>query len=183
MVHSFKVEDKRKTGFVTQEGHFHWTCLPFGLKSSPAICQRILSNIIRKHKLSDFALNYIDDIPIFSKIFEEHINHLSQLLEAIMNEGFRLKLSKCTFALDSVQYLGHVIGYKSISPLKDNLISIRNFPVPRNQKNVRQFLGKINFYNEYVPKISIILEPLHNLLRKGQEFSPGLQNVKKPLNI
>lgn len=165
-----RIEDRRKTGFVTQEGHYQWTCLPFGLKTSPAIFQRILGNIIRKHKLSDFTVNYIDDILIFSKSFEEHVNHLSKLLDAIMKEGFRLKLSKCTFALDSVQYLGHIIRYNSISPMKDNLISIRNFPVPKNQKNVRQFLGKINYYNEYVPKISLILEPLHKLLRKGQNF-------------
>lgn len=165
-----RIEDRRKTGFVTQEGHFQWTCLPFGLKTAPAIFQRIFTNIIRKHKLSTFTVNYIDDILIFSKSFEEHISHLSQLLEAIMKEGFRLKLSKCTFALDSVQYLGHIIQHNSISPIKDNLISIQNFPVPKNQKNVRQFLGKINFYNEYIPKISLILEPLHNLLRKGQKF-------------
>lgn len=165
-----RIEDRRKTGFVTQEGQFQWTCLPFGLKTAPAIFQRILSNIIRKHKLSDFTVNYIDDILVFSKSFEEHVEHLSQLLEAIIKEGFRLKLSKCTFALDSVQYLGHIIKHNSISPIKDNLISIKNFPVPKNQKNIRQFLGKINFYNEYVPKISLILEPLHNLLRKGQKF-------------
>jgi len=165
-----RIEDRRKTGFVTQEGQFQWTCLPFGLKTSPAIFQRILSNIIRKHKLSDFTVNYIDNILIFSKSFEEHVEHLSKLLEAIMEEGFRLKLSKCTFALDSVQYLGHIIKHNSISPIKDNLISIKNFPIPKNQKNIRQFLGKINFYNEYVPKISLILEHLHNLLRKGQKF-------------
>lgn len=92
-----RIEDRRKTGFVTQEGQFQWTCLPFGLKTAPAIFQRILSNIIRKHKLSDFTVNYIDDILVFSKSFEEHVEHLSQLLEAIIKEGFRLKLSKCTF--------------------------------------------------------------------------------------
>lgn len=140
-----RIEDRRKTGFVTQEGQFQWTCLPFGLKTSPCIFQRILSNIIRKHKLSDFTVNYIDDILVFSKTFEEHIDHLAQLLEAIMKEGFRLKFSKCTFALDSVQYLGHIIKYNSISPIKDNLISIKNFPVPKNQKNIRQFLGKLIF--------------------------------------
>ncbi|KAK9886172.1 hypothetical protein WA026_015683 [Henosepilachna vigintioctopunctata] len=165
-----RIEDREKTGFITQEGHFQWTCLPFGLKTSSSIFQRILSNIIRKHKLSDFAVNYIDDILIFSESFEEHIDHVSQLLEAIMKEGFRLKLSKCTFALDSVKYLGHIIKHNSISPIKDNLISIRNFPEPKNKKNVRQFLGKINFYNQYIPNISITLDPLHNLLRKGQEF-------------
>lgn len=165
-----RVEDRKKTAFVTQEGHFQWTCLPFGLKTSPAIFQRILSNIIRKHKLSDFAVNYIDDILIFSKSFNEHIEHLTKLLEAIQKEGFRLKFTKCKFAESSVKYLGHVISNNSIRPLKDNLISIKNFPIPKTQKNVRQFLGKINFYNKYIPNIAITLDPLHNLLRKGQKF-------------
>lgn len=165
-----RVEDRGKTGFVTQEGHFQWTCLPFGLKTSPAIFQRILSNILRKYKLTDFAVNYIDDILIFSKSFSEHITHLTKILEAIMKEGFRLKLTKCTFAENSVKYLGHIIQNNTVRPVKDNLRSIRDFPVPKTQKNIRQFLGKINFYHEYIPKSAVILEPLHNLLRKGQGF-------------
>lgn len=165
-----RIEDRQKTAFVTQEGHFQWTCLPFGLKTSPAIFQRILSSIIRRHKLSDFCVNYIDDILIFSKTFQEHVDHLSQLLESIMKEGFRLKLSKCTFASDSVKYLGHVIKNNSISPINDNLISIKEFPTPETRKNIRQFLGKVNFYGRYIPNASITLDPLHNLLRKGQKF-------------
>lgn len=165
-----RIEDRKKTGFMTQEGHFQWTCLPFGLKTAPAIFQRILSNILRKYKLSDFAVNYIDDILIFSKSFEQHINHLKQLLEAIKKEGFKLKFQKCTFASDSVKYLGHIIQNNSVKPLKDNLISIKNFPIPKTQKNVRQFLGKINYYHEYIPNSAIILDPLHNLLRKNQKF-------------
>lgn len=165
-----RIEDKKKTGFVTQEGHFQWTCLPFGLKTSLAIFQRILSNILRKYKLTDFAVNYIDDILIFSKTFAEHIEHLSKLLEAIKTEGFRLKFTKCTFTSDSIKYLGHIIQNNSVRPVKDNLISIRNFPVPKTQKNVRQFLGKINFCHEYIPKSAVILDSLHNLLRKNQRF-------------
>lgn len=165
-----RIEDRKKTGFVTQEGHFQWTCLPFGLKTAPAIFQRILSNILRKYKLTHFAVNYIDDILIFSKTFTEHIRHLTMLLEAIKMEGFRLKFTKCTFASDSIKYLGHIIQNNSVKPVKDNLISIKNFPVPKTQKNVRQFLGKINFYHEYIPKSAIILDPLHNLLRKNQKF-------------
>ncbi|KMQ86187.1 retroelement polyprotein [Lasius niger] len=165
-----RIEDRKKTAFVTQEGHFQWTCLPFGLKTSPAIFQRILSNILRKYKLTDFAVNYIDDILIFSKSFSDHINHLTQLLEAIKKEGFRLKFTKCTFASDLVKYLGHIIQNNTISPVQDNLISIKGFPVPKTQKNIRQFLGKINFYHEYIPKSAITLDPLHNLLRKNQKF-------------
>lgn len=88
------------------------------------------------------------------------------MLEAIKREGFRLKFTKCTFASDSVKYLGHIIHNNTVKPIRDNLISIKQFPVPKTQKNVRQFLGKINFYHEYIPKSSIILDPLHNLLKK-----------------
>ena len=165
-----RVSDRHKTAFVTQDGHFQWTCLPFGLKTSPAIFQRIMSNIIRKHKLGDFTVSYIDDILIFSKSFTEHVTHLKRLFQAIKSEGLRLKFSKCRFAAESVKYLGHVIQNNSVRPLKDNLISIKNFPAPKTIKNVRQFLGKINFYHKYVPQIAIKLDPLHNLLRKGQTF-------------
>lgn len=165
-----KIQDRYKTAFVTQEGHFQWTCLPFGLRTSPAIFQRILSNIIRKYKLSDFAVNFIDDILIFSRSFEEHLSHLSILLEKIQIEGFRLKFSKCTFANSYAKYLGHIIENNSIRPLKDNLAAVKNFPVPVTKKNIRQFLGKINFYNKFVPKSSLILDPLHNLLRKDVKF-------------
>ena len=71
-----RIEDRSKTGFITQEGHYQWTCLPFGMKTSPAIFQRILSNIIRKYKLENFTVNFIDDILIFSKTLEEHVDHL-----------------------------------------------------------------------------------------------------------
>lgn len=166
-----KIQDRCKTAFVTQEGHFQWTCLPFGLKTAPAIFQRILSNIIRKYKLSEFAVNFIDDILIFSKTFDEHMQHLSRLLEAILIEGFRLKFTKCIFAKNYAKYLGHVIENNSVRPLKDYLTAVKNFPVPETRKNIRQFLGKVNFHHKFVPHSAIILDPLHNLLRKDVKFT------------
>ena len=165
-----RIEDRRKTGFVTQDGHFQWTCLPFGLKTAPAIFQRILSNILRKHGLMEFSVNYIDDILIHSPTFKKHLDHIEKVLDAIKKEGFRLKFKKCTFAASSVRYLGHIIGENTVTPLKDNIISIKNFPTPTTQKQIRQFLGKINFYHEYIEKSSILLDPLHKLLRKNVKF-------------
>ena len=165
-----RIEDRKKTGFVTQEGHYQWTCLPFGLKTSPAIFQRILSSILRKHKLTKFTANYIDDILIYSPTFEEHIRHIEQVLEAIIKEGFRLKFTKCSFAANSVKYLGHIIENNTVRPMKDNLISIQNFPTPKTQTNIWQFLGKINFYHEYIPSSSKMLDQLHRLLRKEVKF-------------
>ena len=163
-------KDRPKTAFVTQNGHYQWTCLPFGLKISPAIFQRCLANSIRRSKLQDFCTNYIDDILVFSKTFEEHIEHLERLLIALEREGFKLKLSKCNFARNSVKYLGHVIEENGIRPTNDNLRAIRDFETPKSKKNVRQLLGKINFYYKYIENACKQLEPLHNLLRKGVDF-------------
>lgn len=166
-----RVGDRRKTGFITQEGHYQWRCLPFGLKTSPAIFQRILVNIIKKYNLTEFCTNYKDDIIVFSKTFEEHLKHIELLLQAIEKEGMKLKFTKCKFAKDEVKYVGHMIKNDTVTPLKDNIKSIKNFNTPKNKKNIRQFVGKINFDRKYVLKITEILEPLHKQLRKGIKFN------------
>lgn len=163
-------KDRYKTAFVTQTGHYDWTCLPFGLKTSPAIFQRILRNILKKNDLDKFSVNYIDDILIFLKSFDEHIKHLNKLITAVKKEGFKFSLSKCNFASHEVKYLGYIIENNNIRPIYDNVLPIRDFPVPINQKNTRQFLGKINFYRSYIQNSSIILAPLHNLLKKNTPF-------------
>lgn len=70
-------------------------------------------------------MNYINDILIFSSNFEQHIQHLKTLFNAILKEGFRIIFMKCTFAVSEVGYLGHVIGHNSVRPLTDNLIAIK----------------------------------------------------------
>ena len=164
-------KDRYKTAFVTQTGHYNWRCLPFGLKTSPAIFQRILRNVLKRNDLDEFSVNYIDDILVFSKTFEEHLAHLEKLLRAIHNEGFRLSLAKCNFAQKKITYLGHIIENNCIRPKFDNVLPVRDFPQPKNQKQIRQFLGKVNFYHTYIPNSAKILAPLHNLLRKNVKFN------------
>jgi len=110
--------------------------MPFGSKLSPAVFQRILSGIIRRHGLSKFCVNYLDDRLIFSSTFEKHCVHLQCLITAIYEEGFHLNFKKCNFALMFIRYLGHVISSDSIQPLQDNLIAIQAFPAPCSQKQV-----------------------------------------------
>ena len=182
-----KKEDRLKTAFVTHEGHYQWLRIPFGLKTAPAIFQRTLGNTLQKNKLTDFCTCYIDDILIFSKTFEEHLKHIELVLNAVEKEGFKLKLEKCNFAKSSIKYLGHIIENNFVRPLSDNLKAIENFPQPKSKKNVRQFLGKINFYYKYLENAVKVLEPLHNLLRKDTPFiwsetcDNAFQNVKKYL--
>lgn len=91
-------------------------------------------------------------------------------MDAIQSEGWKLKMEKCNFANNETKYVGFKISENEISPMRDNLVAIKNFPTPSSVKNVRQFLGKVNFYHKYIPNYSRVLEPLHNLLRKTKTF-------------
>lgn len=163
--------DRYKSAFVTQQGHYEWRSMPFGLKNAPAVFQRILSNVIKSKNLSDFCINYLDDILIFSHTFEDHVKHIQCLISAIYEEGFRLNFDKCNFAMSSIRYLGHYLSSNCVKPLNDNLVAIRNFPTPSSRRKIREFLGKVNFYRKFIPNSSVILEPFHNLLRKNVSFS------------
>lgn len=132
----------------------------------------VLQNpILHRRKLTNFCVNYLDDILVFSHTFEEHLTHLSLLMQAIFEEGFRLTFKKCTFAVPRINYLGHVLTSDSVLPLHDNLAAIQSFPTPSTRCQVRQFLGKINFYRKFIPRSAVILEPFHLLLRKNDRVS------------
>lgn len=165
-----RAKDRYKLAFVTHHGHWQWRCLPFGLKSAPAIFQRVLAGVIRKNKLDAFTVNYIDDLLVFSKTYEEHVYHVEQVLQALHEQGFKLNENKCQFAQERITYLGHEIGNNMIKPINDNLVAIKKFPIPKTKTQVRQFLGKINFYLEFIPNHVVLLDPLRNLLRNNVSF-------------
>lgn len=167
---TMKSEDREKTSFITKYGKFMFKVLPFGLKNAPATFQRILSNIIRRNNLDDFAINYIDDVLIFSRTWEDHLSHIEKFLHAIYEEGFKLKFAKCLFAAKAVKYLGHTISKNTISPAQGNLVSIQNLQRPSDKSGVRSILGSINFFLRYIENSTQKLEPLHRLLRKDIKF-------------
>jgi len=166
-----KESDRHKSAFVTQSGHYEWCCMPFGIKTAPAVFQRVLSGILRRKEFESFCVNYLDDVLIYSHSFNEHVKHLQMVISAIYEEGFKLNFKKCNFATSSIQYLGHIIEPNTVRPLQDNLVAINSFPIPSSRKNICQFLGKVNFYRKFIPKSTSLLEPLHNLLRKNTPFS------------
>lgn len=124
---------------------------------------------------------------VFSEDFDEHLRHIKLLLDAIKQEGLKLKFTKCKFAKNEVKYLGHLIKDDTITPLKSNVTAIKNFKNAENRKQIRQFLGKINFERKYIPNIAKILDPLYNLMRKNVKFQwsdeceNAFNNIKKIL--
>ena len=159
-------EDKAKTAFRCELGVFEFNFLPFGYKNSPAHFQAALEDILKIEGCSEFSMNYIDDIIIWSENEEQHVDRLSKVLHALHKHNIKLKLSKCQFVKRKVEYLGFSVSHNCVEPLVSNTEAIKNFPRPTNVASVQQFVGKCNFYRKFIRNISMKLAPLYKLLNQ-----------------
>lgn len=158
-----------KAAFVTPSGVYQWKRLPFGLASAPASFQQLLTQVLKQLNYK-MALVYVDDILVFSKSFEDHLKHLQLVFDRLRSAGLTLKPSKCLFARPEVTYLGHVISKKGVHADISKVQAVQSFPVPKNQQQLRSFLGLCNYYKKFVKGYSHIVSPLNKLLRKDFPF-------------
>lgn len=157
-------EDSRE--FVTINttlGLFRYKRLPFGITSAPAIFQRTIDSILKG--ISGVQI-YLDDIIIASTSESEHLNQLHTVLSKLQSAGFRLRREKCSFFQTSVEYLGYHIDDRGLKPLEDEVKAIKAAPVPRNQGELRSYLGLLTFYSRFLKNLSTVVAPLNKLLGK-----------------
>ena len=151
-----------KTAFVTPFGKWEFNMVPFGLAQARAYFQALISTVLEG--LSHFAIAYLDNIIIFSKNEEQHLQHLEIICERLREAGLKLKRSKCSFMKMHIEYLGHLISEKG------KLSAIKEMPAPRNPKEIKQFLGLVGYYQKFIPRFSDIAKPLTRLTRHDTMF-------------
>jgi hypothetical protein len=106
---------------------------------------------------------------------EDHFQHMRQVLDTVRNLGVQLKISKCSFFAQEMEYLGHIISAEGIRMNPKKVKVICNLQPPRTKKHVRSFLGKINNYAKFVPFLSQVARPLARLTGKKVPFQWGDQ--------
>lgn len=117
----------------------------------------------------DFVDAYIGDVLVFSQTLDEHLHHLSLVLNAIKKAGLKLKLSKCKF-FQKVEFLGHTITTEGLKPNPAHTAAVTDFPTPQNIKGIRQFLRLASYYRRFIQNFAKIAHPLHALTRKEAPF-------------
>ncbi|UYV80194.1 hypothetical protein LAZ67_18001973 [Cordylochernes scorpioides] len=151
--------------FATLEGLYQPTRLPFGLKTSPQVYERAISQVLQRHGL-DCVAHYFDDFIIYSNTLEEHQNHLRQFFAFCEAEKLQLNFAKCEFFKQSIDFLGYTITAGTTTPLTRNTDIIHAIKQPHNRKTLQSFLGAVNVYNKFIPDYARLRAPLNNLLKK-----------------
>lgn len=160
-------ESQILTTFITPFGRFYFKRVPFGINCAPEYFSILLNKILSGIQ---GVVSHIDDILIHAPTMEKHNQILYEVLKRIEAEGITLNKEKCIFGSQSLTFLGHQISSKGVMIDPDRIEAMRNFPEPKNRKEVLQFLGMINFSSRFIPNRSQALEPLTSLLKKNVKF-------------
>jgi hypothetical protein len=116
------------------------------------------------------ALVFFDDILIYSSSYEEHLQHLHEVLSLLAKDQWVVKLKKCHFAKQEIKYLGHILSAQGVNTDPDKVTAVMHWPTPANVRELIGFLGLAGFYRKFVRHFAIIAKPLTQLLKKHQLF-------------
>jgi transposase InsO family protein len=169
--HQIRIQEGEefKTAFQTHNGHYEYKVMPFGLTGAPATFQDFMNHILSP-LLRQCVVVFLDDILVYSDTLERHIEHLEQVFRILQQNQLKLKLSKCKFAQDKLEFLGHMISANGIATDPSKVAVIKDWPIPSSVKEIRSFLGIAGYYRRFVAGFGIICKPLTNLLKKDQLF-------------
>ena len=163
-------KDQHKTAFVTPWGLYQWVRIPFGLTNAPAKFQRYMEETVEGFR-DDYALPYLDDIIVYSKTFEEHLEHIRKVIQRTKEKGLKLNLSKCDFFKKSVKFLGRIVseeGYKMDDENISAITALKEF-IPKTVTDVRHLLGLLGYHRRHVQDFSRRAKPLTDLLQVKRE--------------
>ncbi|KII70025.1 Retrovirus-related Pol polyprotein from transposon 17.6 [Thelohanellus kitauei] len=162
-------DSKPKTAFCPFPGAglYEYNVLPFGLSNAPSTFQRLMDQILSEIADCDA---YLDDIIIFSNSFEEHLKTLKSVLDRLKSAGLKLKLEKCKFAHSRLEYLGYLVTPEGIEAKNESIRAILEWETPKNQSDIRSFLGCCNYYHRFIKNMALIAGPLNQLLRKDSDW-------------
>nr|XP_027189418.1 uncharacterized protein LOC113786262 [Cicer arietinum] len=161
-------EDMEKTTFITQWGTFCYKVMPFGLKNAGATYQRAMVTLFHDMMHKEIEV-YVDDMIAKSRTEEDHVVNLQKLFERLRKFKLRLNPAKCTFGVRSGKLLGFIVSQKGIEVDPDKVRAIQEMPAPRTEKEVRGFLGRLNYIARFISHLTATCEPIFKLLRKDQK--------------
>jgi hypothetical protein len=171
--------DVPKTAFRTPAGLYQWRVLPMGLSNSPAVFQRTMASFFQKEvtlsngtrvvALGTFIQIYMDDLLIYSKTAEEHLEHLGIVFEILKANQIYLNPNKCEFNKPEVRFLGHLVSKEGVRPDPDKVKVMKEWPAPTDKHELYRFLGFANYFRLFIRSYATIAAPLYPLTQTANK--------------
>lgn len=173
------------TTFVTPNAYYRYKRLMFGMNCASEVFQREIERVLKGLKGIKV---FIDDALVFASTREEHDARLKAVMERLEQNGLTVNLEKCQIGKTSVDFMGHTLSEKGILPMNDKVDAIQRFRNPANPKELRSFMGLVNYVGKFIPNLSTISAPLRKMMHKGSKFQwteeerRSFENVKKAMS-
>ena len=143
--------------------------MPFGLRNAPSTFQRAMT--VALEGTEDFASAYMDDVLIFSRTREEHLQHLRTIFQSLSAHSYHLRLPKCEFIQEEVEFLGHRITKRGVETMVDKIAAVQEWSFPlTTSRQVKAFLGLVMWYRAFIPHLATIAHPLFALTSPKAEI-------------
>ena len=173
-----KEEDSDKTSFLTRGGTYKFKRMPFGLCNAGSTFQRLMDVVMRGLNFS-ILLVYLDDVIVYSKTVEEHLERLEKMFIRLREANLKVKPSKCYLLQSKVKFLGHVVSDAGVATDPEKVQAVVEWPRPENVHEVRSFLGLCSYYRRFVHGFAEVAGPLHAMTRKNCRFSWTAQECEE----
>ncbi|XP_040952795.1 uncharacterized protein [Gossypium hirsutum] len=174
--------DEWKTAFKKKLGLYEWLVMPFGLSNAPSTFMRLMNRVLRSF-IGKFCVVYFDDILVYSKTLQDHVEHLRAVLQTLREERLYGNVEKCVFCTDRLTFLGYIVSAQGVEVDHEKIKAIQEWPRPTSITQVRSFHGLASFYRRFVPNFSSITAPLTGIIKKNSNFLWGKEQEDAFLKI
>ena len=157
----------------------------FGLTNAPATFQALMNQVFKPY-LCKFLLVFFYDILVYSKDASTHLEHLTLVFQLLRQHSLFANRKKCQFAKDRIEYLGHWVSEKGVEADQENIRAMLEWPIPKNVRELRGFLGLTSYYRRFVANYGAIATPLTRLTKKNsfrwtEEATQAFELLKKAM--
>ena len=180
-------DSQKFTSFQTPFGVYSYLRMPMGLVNSSATLQRLMDRILRG--AHDYADKLLDDILIWTDDFDLHLTQLADVLNRLRCAGLTLNAAKCHLATDKIKIFGFLVDNGKITPDAEKTKAVVDWPIPKTKKQLKSFVGLVNYFRSHIANYAEIAFPLSELLGRykpdklkwGEEQQAAFDTLKKAL--